>query len=67
MSNGRMGIASLDDGQLAKVQHFEKESGLFVVALESQFELARLNREQIGQLRILEEEIGVVVLAYEEK
>ena len=67
MSNGRMGIANLDDSQLAKVQKFEQESGLFVVALESHYELARLKREQIEQLRKLEEEIGVVILAYEEK
>ena len=67
MSNSRMGIANLDDGQLAKVQNFEQESGLFVVALESNYELARLKREQIEQLRKLEEEIGVVLLAYEEK
>jgi hypothetical protein len=62
-----MGIANLDDSQLAIVQEFEQESGLFVVALESHYELARLKREQIEQLRNLEEEIGVVLLAYEEK
>lgn len=67
MSQGRMGIASLNEDQLAKVQEFEKESGLLVVALESQFELARLNRDQIQQLQNLETELGVVLLAYQEK
>lgn len=67
MSNGRMGIANLDNSQLEKIQKFEQESGLLVVALQSQYELARLNREQIEQLRALEDEIGVVLLAYEKK
>lgn len=67
MSNGRMGIATLDNSQLDKIQKFEQESGLLVVALQSQYELARLNREQIQQLRALEDEIGVVLLAYEKK
>ncbi len=67
MSDGRMGIANLDASQLAKLQKFEQESGLFVVALDSQYELARLNRELIEQLHRLEEETGVVLLAYEKK
>jgi predicted RNase H-like nuclease (RuvC/YqgF family) len=67
MSNGRMGIANLDASQLAKLQKFEQESGLFVVALDSQYELARLNKELIEQLHRLEEETGVVLLAYEKK
>ncbi|MCZ6635370.1 MAG: hypothetical protein O7G87_18365 [bacterium] len=70
-------IAQLDGDQLSKVQELEQKLDINLIALESQadlkdlslgpqVELADLSSEAIQAVQALEQEIGTVVLAYQQ-
>ncbi len=60
-----MRIADLDEGSLGTVQALEQDIGGCVVALEPKVTLKNLSPEQLQKLRSAEEELGVVLMAYE--
>jgi len=65
MSTRRMKIANLDDAGLKKVQQMEESMGTLIIALEPHIPLAELTEEQVETLNTLEQELGVVLIAYQ--
>jgi len=65
MSKRRMKIANLDEAGLRKVQQMEESMGTLIIALEPHIPLAELTEEQVETLNILEQELGVVLIAYQ--
>ena len=70
-------IAQLNGDQLSKVQEVEQKLGINLIALESQadlkdlslgpqVEIADLSSEAIETVQALEQDIGAVVLAYQQ-
>jgi len=57
-------IAELDEPRLNKLRTFEKSLGGCVVAVEPETKFARLPVDKLKQLQGMEEELGVVLLAY---
>jgi len=57
-------IAKLDDVTIDKIQAIEAEFGHSIVALEPYYPPASLTGKQISRLKALEQEFGVVLLAY---
>jgi hypothetical protein len=66
MSKRRMKIANLDDPGLKKIQQMEESMGTLIIALEPHIPLAELTEEQVEKLCALEQELGVVLIAYQE-
>ena len=64
MKRSRFTVAKLDKERLEKVCKLEEEFGVYLVALEQEFELAELPEEKLKELQKAEEELGVVLLAY---
>ena len=60
-----MKIANLDEAGLRKVQQMEESMGTLIIALEPHIPLAELTEEQVETLNILEQELGVVLIAYQ--
>jgi hypothetical protein len=65
MTTRRMKIANLDDAGLEKLQRMEEAYGTLILALEPHYPLAELSEEQVNTLSQLEEELGVVLIAYQ--
>ena len=65
MNAPRMKVADLDPESLAKIQAFEAKSGKVVVALAPRYTLAELTRDEMRELQALEEQLDVVLMAYE--
>ena len=65
MTARRMKIANLDETDLKKVKQMEESMGTLIVALEPQIPLAKLTDGQVEMLNALEEELGVVLIAYQ--
>ena len=65
MVNRRMKIADLDETSLKRIQQMEEAMGTLILALEPQIPLAELTDEQVEKLNILEQELGVVLIAYQ--
>ena len=61
----RMKIANLDEASLKRVQQMEESMGTLILALEPHIPLAELNDEQMEKLSTLEQELGVVLIAYQ--
>ena len=61
-----MKIANLDEAGLKKVQQMEESMGTLIIALEPHIPLAELMEEQVEKLSALEQELGVVLIAYQE-
>lgn len=58
-------IASLDDASLTRVKELESQmENIHILALEPRVDLAELSAEQVARLQALEQELGVVLLAY---
>ncbi len=57
-------IKKLDEKDLEKLQDFEKKLGCCVIALEPQPSPAKLSDAQLKDLRTLENDLGVVLVAY---
>lgn len=65
MSSRRMKIANLDEAGLKKVQQMEESMGTLIIALEPHIPLAELTEEQVEVLGALEQNLGVVLIAYQ--
>jgi hypothetical protein len=65
MSKRRMKIANLDEAGLKKVQQMEDSMGTLIIALEPHIPLAELTEEQVETLNALEQQLGVVLIAYQ--
>ncbi len=58
-------FANLDEASLARVKELETQmDNIYILALEPRVELAELSAEQVARLQALEQELGVVLLAY---
>lgn len=66
MPSRRMKIANLDEVSLKRVQDMEEAMGTLILALEPHIPLADLTPEQIEKLNALEQELNVVLIAYQE-
>jgi len=64
MQKPRLRVARLDEAALEKLRVIEAAFGSTIIALEPQYPLAELSAEQVSRLRALEQELGVVLLAY---
>lgn len=64
MPTPQIRIAKLDQLTLDKITVMEEEFGHSIVALEPYFPPADLTEEQVRKLKVLEQELGVVLLAY---
>jgi hypothetical protein len=64
MPTARLHIAKLNQAKLGKINALEKKLGHSIVALEPYFPPAALVEKQIKQLKALERDLGVVLLAY---
>lgn len=65
MRRSRMSIADLDQETLTQLQAFEKELGLYLVALAPRYKLADLSADQVEKVQAMEQKLGVVLLAYQ--
>ena len=65
MSRRSMKIANLDEAGLQKVQQMEESMGTLIIALEPHIPLAELTEDQVETLNTLEQELGVVLIAYQ--
>ena len=61
----RIRIANLTESQLEQVHALEEDLDTWVVAVEPAFRFAKLSDEQIAKLQQIEEQLGVILLAYE--
>ena len=64
MPTPRIRIANLDNETLDKIHVMEEELGHSIVALEPYYPPANLTAAQVSKLKLLEQELGVVLLAY---
>jgi len=60
-----MKIANLDEAGLNKVQQMEESMGTLIIALEPHIPLAELTEDQVETLNTVEQELGVVLIAYQ--
>ena len=65
MPTPRVRIAKLDPETLDKIKVMEEEFGHSIVALEPYYPAANLTEAQVSKLKALEQELGVVLLAYQ--
>jgi hypothetical protein len=61
----RLKIANLDEASLEKLRRMEAATGTLILALEPHYPPAKLSEEQVAKLKALEEELGVVLIAYQ--
>ena len=64
MAGSRMRFANLDEKDMLKVRELEKQMNSLVLVMERHSPLARLDDAQLEQLRSLERDLGVVLVAY---
>ena len=57
-------FAKIDDETIEKIHAMEEELGHPIVALEPHYPPANLTEAQIKKLKFLEQELGVMLLAY---
>ena len=55
----------LDESGVKKIQQMEESMGTLIVALEPHIPLAELTEQQVETLNALEEDLGVVLIAYQ--
>ena len=58
-------VKKQDKASLTKLQAFEVETGLCVVALDSQPMLVNLSESQLKKLQFLEKDMKAILVAYE--
>jgi hypothetical protein len=59
-------FATLDEENLKRIKDYEQEMDAYILALEPRVDLAELGDDDVAKLRALEEELGVVLIAYKE-
>lgn len=57
--------AEIDDAKLKQIRNLESELGKTVIAVESEPEPAAMTPAQLDMLKQAEENLGVVLVAYE--
>ncbi len=57
-------IAHLDGDSVKKINAFEADMDVHIMAFEPGFKLAELSSGQLDKVRALENELGVVLLVY---
>lgn len=55
----------LSEDELNLVRELESRTGIWVVAYESQTEVAEIDGDQLQKLQALERQLGAVLVAYE--
>ena len=60
-----MKIASLDEAGIKRIHQMEESFGTLIVALEPHVPLAELSDEQVKKLQAVEQDLGVVLIAYQ--
>jgi hypothetical protein len=60
-----MKIANLDEAGIKRIRQMEESFGTLIVALEPHVPLAGLTEEQVLKLQALEQDLGVVLIAYQ--
>lgn len=63
---GNFKIATLPKDQIKKIRDLELKMHKHIMALEPGISIARLNEDELRMLEVLEKELGIVLLAYEE-
>ena len=66
MTKRRMKIANLDEEGIERIRQMEESMETLIVALEPHYPLADLSDEQVNQLQDMENELGVVLIAYQD-
>lgn len=61
-----MKIADIGEEGKAKVRRLEETLGAHIMAYDYGFRLAKLTPEQLQEVNEIEQELGVILLAYEE-
>jgi hypothetical protein len=59
-------FANLDEEDLKRIKDYEQEMDACILALEPRVDLAELGDDDVAKLRALEDELGVVLIAYKE-
>lgn len=59
-------FADLDEEGLKRIKDYEQEMDAYILALEPHVDLAELGDDDVAKLRALEDELGVVLIAYKE-
>lgn len=62
----RFKVADLDEPKIEALRRLEKSMGKVAVALEPSQEFAQLSTNQLADLQQAEQELGIVLLAYEQ-
>lgn len=64
MKLAQLRYARLDREKIAMLHELEGKIGSWVIAVEPAAALTEINEEQLKKLKALEEELGVILLAY---
>lgn len=64
MDKPEIRYAQLSEKKLKKLRKFEKELDAWILAVQPAADLADLNEDQLARIQALEQELGVVLLAY---
>ena len=64
MNLSQLRYARLDREKIAMLHELEGKLGSWVIAVEPASTIAEVNEEQLEKIKKLEEEMGVVLLAY---
>lgn len=59
-------IANLDADDVAKVRGLEKSLGTHIMAYQPGLQMADLTDEQIQAMKSVEDQLGVILLAYDD-
>ena len=59
-------LATLESAEVQKIEALEAELGSQVMAFESGSPYARLSEEKLAKVQGLEEDLGVILVVYEE-
>lgn len=65
MNFSQIRYARLDREKMAKIRDLEEKLGGWLVAVEPIAQLADLSEEEVQTIKAAEEELGVILLAYE--
>lgn len=64
MKLAQLRYARLDREKMAMLHELEGKIGSWVIAVEPAAAMTEINEEQLKKLKALEEELGVILLAY---
>lgn len=67
MSKPNFKFANLDEDSLKRIKDYERVMDACILALEPRVDLAELGEDDVARLKALEDELGVVLIAYKEE